>query len=241
MLYRNAQAGECPLVVDKTTPSCGNSRFGCWVCTVVNKDKSMEAMIENGEEWMEPLLDYRTLLASTHDPAVKSQVREYKRRNGRVMTKRDGQPGRGPYKLEFRRQLLRRLLEVQQQIRTRGPNPHEHLIHPDELQHIRRLWRWEEQDWEDSLPKIYREVTGEDLDWLADEQPVFSGEDRSLLDNICTRYDIPAKLVAKLLEVERQYNGMSRRSAIHQKIAAAFDEDWRTDEEIEAVSDATES
>ena len=28
-LYRNAQAGECPLVVDKTTPSCGNSRFGC--------------------------------------------------------------------------------------------------------------------------------------------------------------------------------------------------------------------
>ena len=24
-MYRNAQAGECPLVVDKTTPSCGNS------------------------------------------------------------------------------------------------------------------------------------------------------------------------------------------------------------------------
>ena len=190
---------------------------------------------------MEPLLDYRALLASTHDPAVKSQVREYKRRNGRVMPKRNGEPGRGPYKLQFRQQLLRRLLEVQQQIRTEGPNPHEDLIRPDELQHIRRLWRWEEQDWEDSLPKIYREVTGEDLDWLADEQPVFSAEDRSLLDNICTRYDIPAKLVAKLLDVERQYNGMSRRSAIHQKIAAAFDEDWRTDEEIETVSNTTAS
>jgi len=70
---------------------------------------------------------------------------------------------------------------------------------------------------------------------------VFTGEDRSLLDNICTRYDVPAKLVAKLLDVERQYNGMSRRSAIHQKIAAAFDEDWRTDEEIEAVSGTTAS
>ncbi len=190
---------------------------------------------------MEPLLDYRALLASTHDPAVKSQVREYKRRNGRVMQKRNGELSRGPYKLEFRQKLLRRLLKVQQQIKTQGPNPHEQLIRPEELLHIRQLWRWEEQDWEDSLPKIYREVTGEDLDWLADEQPVFSGEDRSLLEDLCTRHDIPAKLVAKLLDVERQYNGMSRRSAIHQKIAAAFDEDWRTDEEIEAESETTAS
>lgn len=189
---------------------------------------------------MEPLLEYRDLLASTHDPAVKSQVRTYKRRNGRVMMKRDGQPGRGPYNLEFRQQLLRRLLEVQKKIRAEGPNPHEQLIHSDELQHIRRLWLWEEQDWADSLPKIYREVMGEELEWLADEQPVFSSEERHVLDGICQRYEVPAKLVAKLLDVERQYNGMSRRSAIYQKIAAAFEEDWRTDAEIEAVAVTTE-
>ena len=62
-MYRNAQAGECPLVVDKQTESCGNSRFGCWVCTVVTKDKAMEALVENGEEWLEPLLDLRDELA----------------------------------------------------------------------------------------------------------------------------------------------------------------------------------
>src|SRR5262249_48087349 len=67
-LYRNAQAGECPLVVDKTTPSCGNSRFGCWVCTVVNRDSSMESMIENGEPLMEPLLGFRNKLAQPQDP-----------------------------------------------------------------------------------------------------------------------------------------------------------------------------
>ena len=33
-MYKNAQAGECPLVVDTTTPSCGNSRFGCWTLPV---------------------------------------------------------------------------------------------------------------------------------------------------------------------------------------------------------------
>lgn len=60
-LYRNANAGDCPLVIDDTTPSCGNSRFGCWTCTVVNKDKSMEGLIDNGEEWMQPLADTRSL------------------------------------------------------------------------------------------------------------------------------------------------------------------------------------
>ena len=38
-MYAGASAdGECPLVVDTSTPSCGDSRFGCWVCTLVEKD-----------------------------------------------------------------------------------------------------------------------------------------------------------------------------------------------------------
>lgn len=46
-MYSGASAdGECPLVLDVNTPSCGNSRFGCWVCTMVSEDKSMAAMIK---------------------------------------------------------------------------------------------------------------------------------------------------------------------------------------------------
>jgi DNA sulfur modification protein DndC len=231
-LYRNAQAGECPLVVDDKTPSCGNSRFGCWVCTVVTRDKSMEAMIDNGEEWLEPMLDFRDLLASTHDPAVKAQVRRSKRRNGRVQLTRAGRIMPGPYRLAFRQKLLRRLLEVQKQVRTEGPNPDEELIGHEELHIIRQIWRSEEQDWEDSLPRIYREVTGEDLDWVVDEQPGFSAEERELLDATCRRHDIPAAMVARLLDVEREVHGMSRRSSIHQRIASVIDEDWRSEEEI---------
>ena len=49
-MYRGASAdNECPLVVDTSTPSCGDSRFGCWVCTMVEKDKSMSAMIQNDQ------------------------------------------------------------------------------------------------------------------------------------------------------------------------------------------------
>ena len=48
-LYMDSSAqGECPLVIDDSTPSCGNSRFGCWTCTVVTKDKAMESLIKNG-------------------------------------------------------------------------------------------------------------------------------------------------------------------------------------------------
>jgi DNA sulfur modification protein DndC len=43
VMYRGATAdNDCPLVVDTSTPSCGDSRFGCWVCTLVNKDKSID-------------------------------------------------------------------------------------------------------------------------------------------------------------------------------------------------------
>lgn len=241
-LYRNAQAGECPLVVDDKTPSCGNSRFGCWVCTVVTKDKSMEAMIENGEEWLQPMLEFRDLLASTHDPAVKLQVRQLKRRNGQVMIKRAGDgfvPG--PYTPEVRKEFLRRLLQVQKRVQTEGPNPSEQLITPQELHIIRRIWRSEAQDWGDSVPRVYREVFGTDLDWVADEQPAFSPEERQLLDTICARHDVPSAMVAKLLDIERELHGMNRRTSIYQKIGAALGEEWRGDEEIRAKGTELES
>ena len=229
-LYRNAQAGECPLVVDKTTPSCGNSRFGCWVCTVVTRDTSMEAMIENGETWMEPLLDFRNRLAETQDPSIKRQVRQFKRRNGRVTFTADGKVIPGPYTPDFRKQLLRELLVTQKQVSVSGEL--DELISKQELEEIRRIWRSEEQDWEDSVPKLFREVMGYDLAWTSDETPVFGEEDRKTLDLICAQIGVPGAMVAKLLDVERDLHAMSRRSAVHQRIAAVLEEDWRTKDQI---------
>jgi len=241
-LYRNAQAGECPLVVDTTTPSCGNSRFGCWVCTVVTRDTSMESMIDNGEDWMRPLLEFRNMLAATQDVNVKSQVRSLKRRNGHVMTKSSGNGFvYGPYKMDQRRKLLRVLLETQKQIRLNGPKPNETLITAEELEQVRRIWRTEEQDWEDSVPKIYREVTGEDLDWIADELPAFSNEERSTLDHICARHGVSSDMVAKLLDVERTLHAISRRAGVYQKISSVLAEEWRSEEAILASGEKSEA
>jgi len=108
-LYRNANAGDCPLVIDDTTPSCGNSRFGCWTCTVVNKDKSMEGLIDNGEDWMQPLADIRNFLMETRDNP--EQYRQRERRDGSIHER-----FWGPYTFETRVEILKRILKAQKQI-----------------------------------------------------------------------------------------------------------------------------
>ena len=225
-LYRSAQSGECPLVVDDTTPSCGNSRFGCWTCTVVTRDKSMEAMIDNGEEWMLPLLEFRDWLAETQDPAKKHLYREHKRRTGQVSIK-DGKLIRGPYRLDFCKEILRRLLDTQNQVRAEGPDPKQELITEAELHEIRRLWRTERQDWDDSVPQIYAEMTGQNLEWLQDDIGAFSSQEYRVLEEICQKHELPTDLVARLLEQERQLQGMHRRSGIFQRIDDVLGEEWR--------------
>lgn len=239
-MYKNAAGGECPLVVDKSTPSCGNSRFGCWVCTVVETDSSMESLVDSGEEWMEPLLNFRNELATHRDPAVKRKLREYKRRDGRIWRKQDDTVIPGPYKIQVRRELLRKLLEVQEQVRREGPDPNATLILDEELCEIRRIWRMEEQDWEDSLPKIHLEVTGRDVDWVHDDVTSFSTGDEQLLREVCGRHEVPARLVAKLLDLERDMQGMSRRAGIYSRIDQIFREDWLDEQEAAAIFESTE-
>jgi len=43
--YASASNGECPIHINTSTPSCGNSRFGCWTCTVVERDKASEGLL----------------------------------------------------------------------------------------------------------------------------------------------------------------------------------------------------
>lgn len=80
-LYTGVEGGECPFTTtnDKETQSCGNSRFGCWICTVVNEDKSLTGFIENGEEWLQPLLDFRAWILSIRN---KHEYRMQYRRDG---------------------------------------------------------------------------------------------------------------------------------------------------------------
>jgi DNA sulfur modification protein DndC len=228
-MYRNAQAGECPLVVDKTTPSCGNSRFGCWVCTVVERDRSMEAIIDSGEDWLEPLLEFRDFLAETQLPEKKRLYREFRRRSGHVSFIKDTDtPVPGPYTLEFCKSLLSRLLETQILVQKNAPPGEDTvLIHDSELHEIRRLWRAERGDWADSVPQIVRQCLGRDLEWVIEDAVAFTAEDARLLSEVCDARAVPVELVTRLLDVERAAHGLKRRHAVHSRIDELLQQEWR--------------
>ena len=240
-LYRSAQAGECPLVIDLATPSCGNSRFGCWVCTVVERDRSMEALIDHGEEWMAPMLEFRDFLAATRDPERRKEVRDYRRRDGLVHFRKRGQGElliRGPYRLTFRKALLTRLLTVQVQVQRAGPDPNYELISPEELYAIRRLWRVEAHDWDDGIPALYRQITGRELPWPQDDGAVFGAPERDLLAQICAEEELPLDLMLALIESQRHGGALTGRTAIHARIDEVLRSEWRSEAEVVVAVDA---
>jgi DNA sulfur modification protein DndC len=215
-MYRGATAdNECPLVVDTSTPSCGDSRFGCWVCTMVSQDKSMEAMIQNDEEkeWMQPLLDIRNELDIPDD----HPKRDFRRIYGRVelFERNMGddttsvEPIPGPYTKFWREHWLRRVLEAQTHIRKTAPLEMRDitLITPEELSEIRRIWLEEKHEFDDSLPRIYEEVTGEPFEDSrpAAERKLLGSDEWTVIEEICSEDKMHLELMAKLLDTERQY------------------------------------
>jgi DNA sulfur modification protein DndC len=217
-MYQGAsEGGECPLVVDTSTPSCGSSRFGCWVCTVVDKDRSMEAMIKNDEEkvWMTPLLELRNELDKPDD----RDRRDYRRMNGTIQLFH-GRPIPGPYTKEWRERWLRKLLEAQQSVRREGPESFRtvNLITLEELHEIRRIWLYEKHEFDDALPRIYEEVVGEHFPRRDDDENSLRAEDWELLKEICNGDQALFDLQVALLGVEREFRGMSRRAGVFEAL-----------------------
>lgn len=230
-MYQGASPdGECPLVVDSSTPSCGDSRFGCWVCTLVDQDKSMHAMIQNDEEkeWMLPLLELRNALDVPDD----RHLRDFRRMSGLVQIFHD-RPIPGPYKQASREQWLRKVLLAQQWIRTHGPAYVRsiELISLSELHEIRRIWVVEKHEIEDTLPRIYEEVTGTPFSsGPLDDNLALGAEEMKILKAICNENDLMYELTRELLDVERRYRTTSKRSGLFEALEDALSRSFYADE-----------
>ncbi|MEL4250543.1 DNA phosphorothioation system sulfurtransferase DndC [Shewanella xiamenensis] len=241
-LYKDSSGqGECPMVIDETTPSCGNSRFGCWTCTVVTRDRAMESLILNGEAWMEPLLKFRDILAETSIPENKDIYRNYKRRTGRVSYQyaKDGEEITaerkhvpGPYWLKYRQEWLLQLLQLDKQFKKEGREIE--LITVPELHAIRQHWLRDpnEPDWNDTLPRIFRDVYGYDLDWVVDDNASFGKVEAKLVNDLSQEFNISPEMVMKLIEMEISLDGLSRRVGVFDKLANILKQDWGSLEDI---------
>ena len=233
-MYQGAtEDGECPLVVDTSTPSCGDSRFGCYVCTLVAQDKSMEAMVRNDQEkeWMAPLMNFRNKYL---DIKQDRQHRDFRKMNGSLMV-HNGRLVHGPYKQEYRITLLKALLEAQNAVRRaahQGEAPEIvkdfEVITIEELDEIRRCWVVEKHEIEDCLPKIYKEVTGEDFPGRPfNDTSSFGAEDIALLKQVCDdggdSEGIRFQVIRELLHIENQHRSMARRSGLYKALDKALE------------------
>lgn len=199
-LYQDANGGECPLVIDTTTPSCGKSRFGCWVCTVVNTDKSMKGFIDSGLENLEPLLNFRNWLKEIRDDETK---RDHIRRN---LTK-----GLGPFTLDTRKEILRRLLEISKKTGWQ-------LIKMEELNLIQSYWTQDGAN-QDEAVNIYNEVLERGGKMLLSEQNIKNKEkENELLSEICSKKNISPNDIHSLIELELQLIGKKKRRGLYSKI-----------------------
>jgi DNA sulfur modification protein DndC len=238
-MYQGASAdGECPLVVDSSTPSCGDSRFGCWTCTLVDKDKSMSAMISNDEEkeWMLPLLELRDKL----DVADDRHLRDFRRMNGTITLFHDGTV-HGPYTQQARAEWLRLLLEAQTWIRREGPDYVRgvELISEPELAEIRRLWVFEKHEIEDLLPGIYEQATAEPYPGPPlDDQLAVSRSDVEALRELCGEDELHFEMTRSLIAIERRYRTLARRSGLFEELEKAIARSFYTGED-DAVQRAT--
>ena len=195
-IYSDASADdyECPTVVTtKEHKSCGQSRFGCWTCTVVKKDKSMSALINNGQEWLFPLLKFRNDLQSERNI---SENRLSKRRNGQNAVNEEGM-NQGNYTPEYRYSILKRLLEAQKEVQKEKPNLN--LITHQELIAIQVLWN-RDLIFNKNISELYREVYGRNA--VAGNFRSIGALEKRIVNEECENDSKMVGLIENLLSVQ---------------------------------------
>jgi DNA sulfur modification protein DndC len=209
-LYRNANAGDCPLVIDESTPSCGSSRFGCWTCTVVSKDKSMEGLIDSGEDWMQPLSEIRDFLVETRDNPEK--YRDRRRRNGEIK-----ENIWGPYLFETRAEILRRILKAQKDILIEEGVE---LITQQELVLIQYHW-FRDSFFSTKVSDIFNEVFQNNIDMSKQEEK--QREEEELLAKSCQEEPKDLQFIMESLALQKTKTLMMRKRGLQADLENRLD------------------
>lgn len=219
-LYQGENLGEEQSVIgeiDKNKiPVTGNSRFGCWCCTIVKEDKSLQNFINNGSTELIPLRDFRNWLVSIRqDP----NFRDNKRRNGKVYKKENGEYGFGPFKMSARQEILRRLLMVEKETGFE-------LITLDELKMIDTVWDSEGDLTRRKLVDIYYEVFGKKLPWDEYKEPLYEDRIVEELRKGAEEADIPFELITKIIVSINANKYAAKSSKVQKEFDKLINQEW---------------
>lgn len=204
-LYASASNGECPIQIDTSTPSCGNSRFGCWTCTVVKRDKASEGLLESGDERMEELIEFRNTLLFYRDPA-----------NGKRDDRRmNGADAPGPLLISARRELLTELLALQERVGLE-------LVSPEELLLIQQLWK-AARDPDDGygLARIVSEQRGTTMKMELND----SDQLREMEDEVCRELNVDSETLRRMVAKVEEYSESHRAHGLPDDLLNILNDD----------------
>ena len=203
-IYRDASADdyECPtMVTSKSHSSCGQSRFGCWTCTVVKQDKSMSSLVNNGFPWLKPILDLREQMMTDRNKP-----------ENRMSYRRNGQPAindMGTYEPIYRAKLLRQVFEAQKEIQK--DKPHVELITNQELIAIQTSW-YRDLIFSPLVSNIYNGVYNKDFEMNKQNEKLI--KEVNLLKKVCNGSTMDFNLIQELLVLQKNKALLNRKRGL---------------------------
>lgn len=219
-LYQGENLGEEDSVIGQVNKDemkiTGNSRFGCWICTMVKEDKSLKNFIDHGATELIPLRDFRNWLVNLRsDP----NARDYRRRNGSVYLMANGEYGRGPFLMSARQEMLRRLLQLEVDTGFE-------LITLPELKMIDKIWEDEGDLSRRALVDIYYEVKHTRLPWDHYKQAKYDESEIETIKALCEKHDVPFDLMSKLMIAVDNSKLFTRSSVTAKSVERVLNEGW---------------
>lgn len=230
-LYQGEEMGEEQSVlgeIDKDKIAVtGNSRFGCWICTMVKEDKSLLNFINKGSDELIPYRDYRNWLMEIRK---KPEYREKKRRNGAVYEGRDGELGLGPFNFTARKMILQKLLELELVVG-------EEIITKEELKAIDKIWASEGDLYRRTLVELYYQVKGEYLPWDKYRTPMYSKETMEIISETCKEFGVEQEMVNKLVVAVEENKHYSKGNKVEKAFDRIVNEGWLHHSNIKAAKE----
>mgnify|MGYP007077298194 FL=1 len=183
---------------------------------MVKEDKSLKNFIDHGASELIPLRDFRNWLVELR---ATPEARDYRRRNGSVYLTSSGEYGRGPFTMETRKEILKRLLQLEVETGFE-------LITLEELKMIDKLWEDEGDLSRRSLVEIYAEVKGQKLPWDNYRKAKYDEETIDLLHSLCAKYEVPFDLVSKLMISVDNSKFYTRSAVTAKNVERILNEGW---------------
>lgn len=218
-LYSKADE-ECPFQTDDEAEPCGSSRFGCWTCTVVDQDRSVEGLVEEGEEWMKPLLEFRNWLKEIRNDETKREDTQKRSKKKKVFSEEvdldfkapehRGHKILGPFTFETRHEILRRLIDLQENKLDKKME----LITPEELKAIETALIYEG----DNISSL-ADILNESVNSVPDKR-----KDMLEIKGISEKHNVPPRLIEKLMVVEKDLSSLSRRVGLYNRLEEVIEE-----------------